>query len=92
MAAICGTCDDTHRMDKNGLVVPCTACPVPCGECREGMTAYCVQSCRCACHRDSEKPMSPVEALRDVLAWLAEHSLTVHDDPRYQRWVRACAK
>jgi hypothetical protein len=50
---VCDVCSDTHVMDTvAGYSVPCTACPLPCDECRAGdIGAYCTEvACRCACH------------------------------------------
>jgi hypothetical protein len=48
-APVCATCGDTHVMALGDRRVNCTACPTPCGKCRDG--AYCAQTpCRCSCH------------------------------------------
>jgi hypothetical protein len=54
-AMVCARCQDTHRMWLEDLerMVPCTACPVPCQECRVmGRGAYCASTpCNCKCHK-----------------------------------------
>lgn len=49
---VCLTCNDTHKMTLGDQVVACTACPVPCKECRfRGVGAYCAKTpCMCKCH------------------------------------------
>lgn len=58
-AAVCSTCNDTHRMhmEDRDRDVPCTRCPLPCQSCRQGgLGAYCGETpCRCACHRVFDK-------------------------------------
>lgn len=63
---VCSTCNDTHGMDRSGVTVPCTQCPVPCGECRSGGRApYCETTpCPCDCHRMVER-LRVAEAVRD---------------------------
>ena len=52
VAPTCERCDDTHRMELGGAIVSCTACPVPCQECRAGgVGAFCESTpCSCSCH------------------------------------------
>lgn len=67
MAAVCSTCNDTHRMllGEEGRPVPCTGCPLPCGNCVthfNGMAAgaYCAETpCGCDCHRPKAEPHAP---------------------------------
>lgn len=51
---VCGTCMDTHRVDRpDGRVVMCTRCPTPCRKCAldSGRGAFCETTpCPCACH------------------------------------------
>lgn len=54
-APACARCQDSHSMFHHGLEreVPCTACPVPCSECRGSRynSAYCRERpCPCKCH------------------------------------------
>lgn len=53
-AALCTTCNDTHLMYLSRLErdVPCTFCPVPCQNCRQGGNGpYCQTTpCGCGCH------------------------------------------
>lgn len=50
----CSVCNDTHVMQVRERGVPCTACPVPCENCRaNGSGAYCREpSCDCGCHEN----------------------------------------
>lgn len=52
---VCDTCNDTHmitRFDRSDVM--CARCPVPCGDCRGGRGAYCLETpCDCSCHKNS---------------------------------------
>lgn len=50
---VCSTCNDTHGMELNGVIVMCTRCPTPCQQCRSGGNGpYCETTpCECDCHK-----------------------------------------
>lgn len=81
---VCETCNDTHRMLMTSIEreVMCTACPVPCGKCREGgRGAYCEQTpCACDCHEPKEKRVTkPVPNERELLAYLLREDTSAAD-------------
>lgn len=49
---VCTVCNDTHVMNAGDRQLNCTACPLPCPDCRvNGTGAYCAAApCSCACH------------------------------------------
>ena len=66
----CRTCLDTHQMELDERVVPCTHCPLPCTLCRGGLSAYCKSTpCSCSCHF---KRATPPGVAQPVIAALTE--------------------
>ena len=67
-APVCARCDDTHTVHLEDRSQMCTACPVPCSECRQGGNGpYCSTTpCACACHAKQVTPGDLKVAGKDV--------------------------
>jgi hypothetical protein len=67
---VCSRCQDTHVMRipkkyEGSRKVPCTACPTPCPECRDGRKAYCREPrCSCKCHKLKMAEVRVIETLK----------------------------
>lgn len=79
-APVCARCDDTHTVHLEDRSQMCTACPVPCSECRQGGNGpYCATTpCACACHTKAAPAARTLRCLRcgaveqrttDVVCW-----------------------
>jgi hypothetical protein len=82
VGSVCDACGDTHLVDKGGMTVMCTSCPVPCDLCRKGGTGpFCgTTPCPCACHPQASVSTSVVQDLQSRMDNIVASSRAQHRD------------